>query len=155
MIKTIRNFLAASTLLFALNPLLSAQSDTSFEGTPYSIGLFAGVQGWALLQEKNPQTPDKLVPGWGAGIRADQDFKQHFGVEEAWTIYGVNNVRFHLVPGTPVTTVGFGARNGQVFIGPLFYLTPPSSRVRPFLTIGPGFEYFWMAHGAKAEGREN
>ena len=117
----------------------------------YSIGLFGGIQTWKLQQSTS--NPNTFAPGGAAGVRADQDFKRYIGVEEAWTFYGVNNARFKSVPNPAYDTVGFGSRNGQVFIGPLFYLTPRSSPVRPFFTLGPGFEYFWMTHDAKIQGQ--
>jgi outer membrane protein OmpA-like peptidoglycan-associated protein len=160
--SSLRQMALAGAILVGLSSSGVAQSSqTGKRSRPdddnvaqYSIGVFGGIQAWKL--QRSSPNPDTLAPGGAFGIRADQDFRRYLGVEEAWTAYAVNNLRLKVVPGQGVNrdTVAFGARNGQVFVGPLFYLTPPSSPIRPFFTVGPAFQYFWATHEAKQMGRD-
>jgi len=147
-----RNLAVTGAVVFGLCSVASAQS--SDEGYKYSVGVFGDVQFWKL-QQKNTTTPNTFAPGGGFGVRSDQDYWNYVGVEEAWTIYNFNNARFKAVPGAGYDVVGLGSRNGQVFIGPLIYLTPRGSKVRPFFTFGPGFEYFWPTRRAKNTGESD
>jgi hypothetical protein len=115
----LRNLAVTGAVLLSFCSVAVAQS--SDEGYKYSVGVFGGVQFWKL-QQKNTTTPNTLAPGGTIGVRADQDFWNYVGLEEAWTAYSVNNARFKTVPGGPFDTVGLGARNGQVFIGPTIFL---------------------------------
>ena len=155
--RSFGKLVVAGALVVSFCSLGSGQTRTggkpaadSEEYYKYSFGIFGGIQTWKLQQSTT--NPNTLAPGGAVGVRADQDFLRYIGVEEAWTFYAVNNARFKAVSNPAYDVVGFGSRNGQVFIGPLFYLTPPSSPVRPFFTIGPGFQYFWMTRDAKNQG---
>ena len=148
-----RNLAVTGAVVLSFCSLASAQGSDD-EGYKYSIGVFGGVQFWKL-QQKDTTTPNTFAPGGTIGFRADQEFWRYVGLEESWNFYSVNNARFKAVPGGSVDVVGLGARNGQVFIGPLFYLTPPGSKIRPFFTFGPGFEYFWPTRTAKVQAQTN
>jgi hypothetical protein len=169
-LRSLGGFVLAGALLYCCSFSGLAQTTSGTKATSddrdwykYSIGLFGGVQFWKnesgnnhASVETNPYgggygKPLTFAPGGAVGIRADQDFLNYIGVEEAWTFYARNNIR--LVPVQPYTaqTVGFGNYDGQVYIGPLFYLTPRGSRVRPFFTVGPGFQYWKPTESAKVE----
>src|SRR5271165_142018 len=140
-----------------------AHSSDDRDWYKYSIGVYGGVQFWKNESRSNSSesvlvaplftvaNPDSFAPGGAVGIRANQDFLNYIGVEEAWTFYAVNNLRLNPVQPYPTQSVGLGARNGQVYLGPLFYLTPRGSRVRPFFTIGPAFQYWWPTQDARAQ----
>ncbi|MCU1261163.1 MAG: hypothetical protein JWO80_4048 [Bryobacterales bacterium] len=151
---TIRNGFYSPLLAAAIFFGASAPGYAQTSGSPdnavsprYELGVFGGAQFWAL-QHKGDNAPNKLVGGGVFGQRFDIDFTPHFGMEESWSIFAVNNLRTTTTPGTPVTSVAFGARNGQVYLGPMLYLTRPESRIRPFVTIGPAFQYFWPTSNA-------
>jgi outer membrane protein OmpA-like peptidoglycan-associated protein len=139
-----------------------AKSSDDRDWYKYSVGVFGGVQFWKNESRTSGFTgpggtfgtgnPDSFAPGGAFGVRATEDFWNYVGVEEAWTFYARNNLRLRPVQPYPTQVVGFGAYNGQVYIGPLFYLTPRGSRVRPFFTIGPAFQYWKPTEGAKVEG---
>ena len=139
----------AGGLAIAFSSSVAAQSNAGSQPAAsendnwnkYSLGVFGGVQFWKLTQNGSPPN-GQLAPGAAFGVRADQDFFRYLGLEESWTFWAENNLRLTPAQPFPYTVVGLGARNGQLYVGPLFYLAPPSSRVRPFLTAGPAFEYF-------------
>ncbi len=142
--------MAAALLLggcLGANAQMSASSDNAVSPR-FELGIFGGGQFWAL-QHKGDPAPNKLVNGVAFGQRFGIDFTRHLGVEESWTVWGINNLRMLPTPGTPVNSVAFGARNGQVYLGPMIYMTPPESRIRPFVTVGPAFQYFWPTSNAK------
>jgi len=138
--------LLAGTLAIALSSPVAAQSSTDDNWNKYSVGIFGGGQFWRLTGPNN--TNGKLTAGVAAGVRADQDFSQHFGIEESWTAYGRNNLRLMPLQPYPDQVVGLGAHNGQVYVGPLLYLAPPSNNIRPYVTVGPAFEYFYPTFDA-------
>jgi hypothetical protein len=171
-LRSFGGFALAGALLYSCSFSGLAQTTSATKATSddrdwykYSIGLFGGVQFWKNESRNNgvgaptpggpffyQSNPDSFAPGGALGIRANQDFLNYIGVEEAWTFYARNNLRLEPVQPYTAQTVGFGDYNGQVYIGPLFYLTPRGSRVRPFFTFGPAFEYWKPTEGAKVEG---
>jgi hypothetical protein len=141
--------LVASAVLLAAGSSAWAQTSSSSDPSPrYEIGLFGGFQKWNIYTGSHPRT-DSLVTGGVGGVRATQDFARYFGLEEAWSIYAVNNVRFATTGPYPVTSVAFGARNATVSAGPVFYFNPRDSKVRFFVTVGPSYITFWPTNDAK------
>src|SRR5271170_7091337 len=146
-LRSFGGFALAGALLYSCSLSGLAQTTSGAKATSddrdwykYSIGIFGGEQFWKNQSgnhesvANNPLgggygNPISFAPGGALGVRANQDFLNYLGVEEAWTFYARNNIR--LVPVQPYTaeTVGFGNYDGQVYIGPLFYLTPRGSRV--------------------------
>jgi opacity protein-like surface antigen len=126
------------------------KADKDFDSSPqFDVGAFGGGQFWKLRQGNDP-LPDKLVRGGVFGQRATWDFARYFGLEEAWSIRGTNNIQYIPAHPLPGQSVSFGARNTQLSVSPVAYLTPRTSRFRPFLTVGPGFEWFFPTSDAKA-----
>ena len=117
----------------------------------YYIGVFGGQQSWRLYQAPNEAPNNQLVPGLAFGVRAEQNFTRYVGMEESWIVWAENNLK--LTPAQPYgqRILGVGSRNGQIFVGPLFYLRPRSANVRPFLTLGPAFEYFNPTRDARRQ----
>ena len=156
--------LLASALLLNLSGSAYAQSSAKSRGSMMSssedfinaprfeVGVFGGGQWWKLNHDDDI-APNKLVNGAAYGARFDVDLTKRFGMELAWTFWGENNLNFTLAPGSPVgiQTVSFGGRNGQVYLGPMFYLTKPQSKIRPFLTVGAAYQYFWPTSNAKTQ----
>lgn len=166
MTKTIQRFslstpLLATALLLNLSGSAFAQTSTKmgtsssedFINAPrFELGVFGGGQWWKLNHDDDP-APNKLVNGAAFGARFDADLTNHFGMEIAWTAWGENNLQFSLTPGSPVgiRTVAFGGRNGQVYAGPMLYFTKPQSKIRPFVTVGAAYQYFWPTSNAKSQ----
>jgi len=170
-LRSFGGFVLAGALLYSCTFSGLAQTSSGAKATSddrdwykYSIGIFGGVQFWKNESRNNaagaatssgpfyfPGKAVSFAPGGALGVRANQDFLNYIGVEEAWTFYARNNIRLQPVQPYTAQTVGFGDYNGQVYIGPLFYLTPRGSRVRPFFTVGPAFEYWKPTEGAKVE----
>jgi outer membrane protein OmpA-like peptidoglycan-associated protein len=153
-----RRAVMATALVFSISACAVAQSSSTRRASdddniaPYSIGVFGGGQWWRSYDAKGAA---RLAPGGAVGFRADQDFRRYFGVEEQYTFYAVNNLRLRPSPGgiPPITDLSFDARNAQFMIGPVLYLTPNTSRFRPFVTVGPALQYFWTTQNAKADAR--
>jgi hypothetical protein len=152
----------AGGLVLALSSPVAAQSKAG--STPaasdnvwnkYSIGVYGGEQFWRLSNDPNNTPNGHLAPGPAIGVRADQDFFSHIGLEESWTFWAENNLRLTPEQPWPDSWVGFGARNGQLYVGPLFYLSRPSSNIRPYLTVGPALEYFRPTFLAQRQAHDN
>ncbi len=157
--------LLASALVLSLSGNAAAQNTAKSSGgmfmsdsadfinaPRFELGVFGGGQFWKLSQ-KNSIAPNKLEEGAAFGARFDVDLTKHFGLEVAWTFWAENNAVFTLAPGAPtfINTIGFGSRNGQVYAGPMLYFTKPQSKIRPFLTVGPAYQYFWVTSNAKTQ----
>ncbi len=156
--------LLASAILFGLSSGAMAQKASTTSGgmmgysedfinaPRFEVGVFGGGQWWKLNHD-NDIAPNKLVNGAAYGARFDVDMTKYFGMELAWTFWGENNLNFTLAPGSPVgiQTVSFGGRNGQVYLGPMLYFTKPQAKIRPFLTVGAAYQYFWPTSNAKSQ----
>ena len=156
--------LLASAILFSLAGQVLAQSGSTKSGgmmsysedfinaPRFEVGVFGGGQWWKLNHDTSI-APNKLVNGAAYGARFDVDLTKYFGMEVAWTFWGENNLNFTLAPGSPVgiQTVSFGGRNGQVFAGPMLYFTKPQAKIRPFVTVGAAYQYFWPTSNAKSQ----
>ncbi len=107
---------------------------------PLEVNLFGGGSFFKLRQSNNP-FPDKLVNGgiFGAGIT--WNFARWIAAEGT-VGYGTTNLRLYTTPGVAIRSVGLGDRLTQFTLGPVFYLAPPESRLRPFLTAGIGYDWF-------------
>jgi Outer membrane protein beta-barrel domain len=138
----------AAAVLLTAGTAAWAQNSPDYYAPRYEIGLFGGFQHWNILNGSSPTT-NSLVSGGVGGIRATQDFAKYFGLEETWSIYAVNNVRFSTTGPYPVTSVAFGARNATVAAGPVVYFNPRDSKVRFFVTVGPSYISFWPTKDAK------
>jgi len=173
MTKTIQRFslsapLLASAILLNLCGTAVAQNTKSggmmmgnsadFINAPrFELGVFGGGQWWfpndGSRQYVTPNSFSSLVDGAAYGARFDADLTNHFGMELAWTFWGENNLRFKVPGDANRSTIAFGGRNGQVFAGPVFYLTKPQSKIRPFLTVGAAYQYFYPTSNAKTQAR--
>ena len=150
-LMTLSGNAAAQTTSKSGGMFLSNSAD--FINAPrFELGVFGGGQWWSL-NHQNDIAPNKLVNGAAFGARFDADFTNHFGMEIAWTAWGENNLRFTNTAGSPVgiQTSSYGGRNGQVFAGPVLYFTKPQAKIRPFVTVGAAYQYFWPTSNAKTQ----
>lgn len=123
---------------------LSAQDVTPH----FEVSGFGGGQFWKLKKDTYP-LDWKLSPGFIYGGRAGYDFAPKWGVEGTVS-NAYNNEKFDFSPGAGIGQADFGAKNLQFMGGPVYYLKPNTSRLRPFLTGGAGLQYFYPTDSAKA-----
>jgi len=90
----------------------------------------------------------KLVRGGLLGAQFTADAWNHLAIENGYTIYGVNNVRFRTPSGGEHS---FGNRVFSVYINSVFHFTDRLARVRPYVSGGFGMNVFYPTRDAKAE----
>ena len=132
--------------------MMMSNSEDFINAPRFEVGVFGGIQFWRLNQD-HTNNPNYLEEGPALGVRFDADLAKHFGMEVAWTAWAENNLQLGVSAGSPVgiQSVGLGGRNGQVYLGPMLYLTGPQSKFRPFLTVGAAYQYFWVTKNARSQ----
>jgi len=116
---------------------LAAQSKTEPVYGKYEINIFGGG---SFFKRQDPRPYFDLGRGGVAGFRVTQNLWNYVGLEQAVTVHGTNNARFTLPNSFETTT--FGLRQRQVSVNPVFHFTPRDAAVRPFVTAGPGFNWY-------------
>jgi Flagellar motor protein len=114
-------------------------SSTTGEYAIFDVTLFGGYQRFNVFQDSKYDRGRDFATGPIFGLRFTEDFSRRLGLEESLT-YGINNLR--LRPYQTNNWAGFGNRNYQFAITPVFHFTPRQSRVRPFLLAGPAIVYY-------------
>src|SRR5260370_1782333 len=114
-------------------------SSTTGEYAIFEVTHCGGYQRFNVFQVSKYDRGRDFATGPIFGLRFAEDFSRHLGLEESLT-YGINNLR--LRPYQTNNWAGFGNRNYQFAINPVFHFTPRQSRVRPFLTAGPAIVYY-------------
>jgi outer membrane protein OmpA-like peptidoglycan-associated protein len=71
------------------------------------------------------------------GVRLTEDFSRFWALEQSVTV-GHNDVRLRLF-GPVNRTIDFESSNFTFAINPVLHLSPRTSKVRPFITLGPGY----------------
>ncbi len=125
-------FLLAPALPLAAQPKPGETTYGSWE-----INLFGGG---SYFKRQDPRPYFDLGRGGVAGFRITQNFWNYVGLEEAVTVHGTNNATFTKPGG--FDTVSFGLRQRQVSVNPVFHFTPRDAAIRPFVTAGPGFNWY-------------
>ena len=110
----------------------------------YEINLFGGA---SLFKRQDPRPFLDLGTGGLGGARITQNYWRFVGIEEAFTAHGVAN--FTMARPNSFDTVSFGARQRQLTINPVFHFTPRESRFRPFVTAGPGVNWYIPTDSAR------
>lgn len=100
--------------------------------TVIEVSPFAGFQ-WFISHPVQ-----RNLAGPIGGVRVTEDFTDYWGLEESVTV-GYNDVRLKLFPGTPRQTLDFESSNFTFAINPVLNFRPRGAKLRPFLTIGPGY----------------
>jgi len=130
----LRTGLAITGLMLALP--LAAQTNVvppnNDRFTVIEISPFAGYQ-WFTSHPIQ-----RNLNGVMGGLRLTEDFSDYWGLEESVSI-GYNDVRLKLFPGTPRQTLDFESSSFTFAINPVLNFRPRGAKLRPFLTIGPGY----------------
>jgi outer membrane protein OmpA-like peptidoglycan-associated protein len=136
--------LAVTAVLVTAGPALpqstNAAKPFSDEGeySTWEIGAFFGTQWFQMYQETTAQN-HLLLPKPIIGLRATQDLGRYFGIEET---FGTGFNRLDLLPYGGSGYASVNEYNFQFAIHGLFYLTPRTSRYRPFVDFGPTGVYY-------------
>ncbi len=134
----ILGLLAASALQ------VSAQKPGETTYGKYEINLFGGA---SIFKRQDPRPFLDLGTGGLGGVRITQNYWRYVGIEEAFTAHGVTN--FTVARPNSFDTVSFGARQRQLTINPVFHFTPREARIRPFVTAGPGVNWYIPTDSAR------
>lgn len=124
-------FLLAPTL-----PLAAQQPGETTYGK-WEINAFGGG---SFFKRQDPRPYFDLHRGGVVGVRVTQNFWNYVGLEQAVTIHGTNNAVF--TKPNSFDTISFGLRQRQVSVNPVFHFTPRDAAIRPFVTAGPGFNWY-------------
>jgi outer membrane protein OmpA-like peptidoglycan-associated protein len=125
-------------------------------GDKVELNIFGGFSYWGAKNAKTQAgnlitvKPDE---GGLFGFRVTENLWNYVGIEESVTAYATNNINLKAVPGVYGNTVSFGARGRQFSIGPVIYFNGSDHRVRPFVQVGAGFNYFYPTQDAKDAAR--
>lgn len=138
-----RSALATALLL---STGLSGMAQTTSGGDKYEINLFGG--GHFFKRQKDVPNQD-LVNGGVAGFRFTQNFWNYVSFEQTGMVHGTANLEFR-VPGTG-NDYALGARLRQFHFNPVLHLKPRESRVRPFVTMGFGLDWFGITDEARRQ----
>lgn len=138
-----RSALATALLL---STGLSGTAQTTSGGDKYEINLFGGAH---FFKRQNVAPNQDLVNGGVAGFRFTQNFWNYVSFEQTGMVHGTANLEFR-VPGTG-NDYALGARLRQFHFNPVLHLKPRESRVRPFVTMGFGLDWFGITDEARRQ----
>lgn len=124
---------AAVTTVPALAQTNVAKGVDEGEYSTWDIGGFFGTQWFQMYQERNDQN-HLLLTRPIVGVRFGQDPGRYVGIEESFSV-GFNRLAMLPYGGSGYATVR--ETNYQIAVHGLLYITPRTSRYRPFLYVGP------------------
>jgi outer membrane protein OmpA-like peptidoglycan-associated protein/opacity protein-like surface antigen len=143
----------AAALLLSTGLTSSAQTSSSAAkpgstsgGDKFEINLFGG--GHFFKRQNDPPSQD-LVNGGVVGFRFTQNFWNYVSFEQTGMVHGTANLEFR-IPGTG-NDYALGARLRQFHFNPVLHLKPRESRVRPFVTMGFGLDWFGITDDARRQ----
>ena len=139
-----RNLVAFAAALIVLIPAFS-QTPTPGNSAPpgeYSVlevNAFAGYQWFQIYATDDKSRVSKFDSGPVVGIRVTEDFSKYVGFEQSFTA-GFNDLR--LRPFGLQQFASANAHNYALVINPVLHFTKRESKVRPFVTAGPGLVWY-------------
>src|SRR5579862_4481836 len=131
--------LAISAALLITAPV-SAQNNANPERgySTFDLSWFAGWQWFQFTQGSSIITRQFGNAGvWGE--RATEDFTRYIGIEEGIQV-GYNRLRLR-----PFGNPSFSSapdQNVHIWVDEVVHLTPRESKYRPFIVVGPGYNWF-------------
>ena len=135
-----------AALAVAVPAMPQSQTSSNSSGSDSYPTLEIGVAGGGQLFHNNWAAKFDSSPL--VAIRLDEYIADHFGLEESLTA-GFNQLQ--LTPYDETSPAAFSERNYQLAVNPMFYLTKPQSRVRPFATVGPDYVWYFPSGPAPFE----
>lgn len=139
--------LAASLTAPAQTTSASKPKSTSTSGGDlFEINLFGG--GVFTKRQKGAPNQD-LVNGGVSGVRVIENLWNYVSLEQTAMVHGTTNLRYQ-IPGS-FDTYALGARLRQFHFNPVLHFKPREARVRPFVTMGFGIDYFQITEAARRQ----
>lgn len=132
---------------FLLAPVLPLAAQTAPGETTYGKWEINAFGGGSFFKRQDPRPYFDLHRGGVGGIRVTQNIWNYVSLEQAVTIHGTNNAVF--TKPNSFDTISFGLRQRQVSFNPVFHFTPRDAKVRPFVTVGPGFNWYVPTSAAR------
>lgn len=141
------SMMLVSGLVLSGQPSAStAKKKSSTGGEFFEINLFGG--GHFFKRQDDPPNQE-IVNGGVAGFRLTQNIWNYVSLEQTGMLNGTANVGYR-IPGTN-QDYGLGARLRQFHFNPVLHFKPREARVRPFVTMGFGFDYFQITEEARRQ----
>ncbi len=151
----LNNFAFASALALAGVLALPAQTSSTSSakknsspsgGDLFELNLFGGAN-FPKAQSQSPE--QRMVNGGVTGFRVVENIWNYVSLEQTGTVHGVQNIQW-TVPGVG-NKYSLGARLRQFQFNPVLHFTPREARIRPFVTMGFGFDFFGVTDAARRE----
>jgi outer membrane protein OmpA-like peptidoglycan-associated protein len=147
-----RGLVTVAVALAAAVPALP-QAKTAAAGDPgeystYEISPFLGYQWFQIYANENTRVK-KFTSAPVLGVRVAEDLWKYVGLEQSFTM-GFNDLRIRPFGATEFTKAN--AHNYNLAINPVLYFKPRQSKIRPFLTVGPGVTWYRTAKGIGPNG---
>jgi opacity protein-like surface antigen len=137
LIPAIALVLAASVPVLAQNPP-PPRTSTADDYSTVDVNLFAGYQHF-LVDNRDAARVNSFSGGAIGGFRLTEDFSKYVGLEESFSFAG-NNLA--VIPFGGTIAANANSHNFTVAVNPMFYFTPRDSKIRPFVTAGPGYTWY-------------
>jgi opacity protein-like surface antigen len=148
----------------AVSQSASQTSKPAASGSPeigastFDITLFGGWE-WFQAYASNNGRSHRLDDGEVFGMRFNEDFASHFGLEEAFQWGPAHDLKLRPYGGgvtinppppgtTPSGNIAATAHTYELALSPLVYFTNRESRIRPYLTAGPGYTWYTVSPNA-------
>ena len=131
----------------ACQPTSSTSKPKSTSGGElFEVNLFGGAH---FFKRQDDPPNQEIVNGGLAGFRFTQNVWNYVSLEQTAMVNGTANLGYR-IPGTNFD-YGLGARLRQFHFNPVLHLKPREARVRPFVTMGFGFDYFGITEEARRQ----
>ena len=131
--------LAAAVPAFPQSTPSAKSASRPGEYSIFEVNPFAGYQWFQIYADKDSSRVSELEPRPVVGLRVTEDLWKYVGLEQSFTV-GFNDLR--LRPFGPQMKVDTDARNYTLAINPVLHFRPRQSKVRPFVTAGPGITWY-------------
>lgn len=105
----------------------------------FEVNPFGGYQWFQIYAKDTGSRVSELAPGLVAGVRVTEDFSKYVGLEQSFTA-GLGDLQ--LRPYQLLWRPEAEADNYTLAINPVFHFRPRQSKLRPFVTAGPGVTWY-------------
>jgi outer membrane protein OmpA-like peptidoglycan-associated protein len=139
--------LLVSGLVLSGQPTAStAKKKSTSGGEFFEINLFGGAH---FFKRQDDPPNQEIVNGGLAGFRFTQNIWNYVSLEQTGMVHGTANLGYR-IPGTN-QDYALGARFRQFHFNPVLHFKPREARIRPFVTMGFGFDYFVPTEDARRQ----